>query len=75
MYYGNIGVAAIKLSDKLKVGDQIAIRGHTTDFKQKVESIQIEHNKVNEAKKWDEIGIKVRDKVRPNDVVYIVSPK
>jgi len=75
VYYGNIGVAAIKLSDKLKVGDQIAIRGHTTDFKQKVESIQIEHNKVNEAKKWDEIGIKVRDKVRPNDVVYIVSPK
>lgn len=70
VYYGNIGVAAIKLSDKLKVGDQIIIRGHTTDFKQKVESIQIEHKKVNEAKKGDDIGIKVRDKVRPNDVVY-----
>ncbi|MBI4159323.1 translation elongation factor-like protein [Candidatus Woesearchaeota archaeon] len=69
-YYSNIGVAAIKLSGALKVGDTIAIKGHTTDITQRVESIQIEHEKVKEAKKGDEIGIKVSDRVRLNDVVY-----
>ena len=69
-YYSNIGVAAIKLSGALKVGDTIAIKGHTTDITQRAESIQIEHEKVKEAKKGDEVGIKVKDRVRPNDVVY-----
>ncbi|MEK6906781.1 MAG: translation elongation factor-like protein [Nanoarchaeota archaeon] len=72
-YFSHVSVAAIILSDKLKVGDKILIKGHTTNFEQKVDSIQIEHEKVKEAKKGDHIGIKVVDKVRPNDKVFLVK--
>ena len=70
-YFSNVGVAAIKLSGKLKVGDKIHVKGHTTDFEIKVESIQIERKEVKSAKKGDHIGIKVSDKVRPNDKVFL----
>ena len=70
-FYSKIGVAAIKLTDgSLKVGDMIHVKGFTTDFKQKVDSIQIEHEKVTEAKKGADVGIKVKDKVRAGDIVY-----
>ena len=69
-YFSNIGVAAIDLTNKLKIGDKIRIKGNTTDLTQEVTSIQIEHKAVKEAKKGDSIGIKVDDKVRPNDMVY-----
>ena len=70
-YYSNIGVAAIDLTDgSLNVGDTIHIKGNTTDFKQKVESIQIEHKEVKSAKKGASVGIKVKDRVRPNDQVF-----
>ena len=71
-YYDSLGVAAIDLSDKLKIGDEIRIKGSTTDFTQKVTSMQVEHKPVKEAKKGDSIGIKVEDKVRVNDLVYKV---
>ena len=70
-YFSHVGVAAIKLSDKLKVGDKIHIKGHTTDFEQKIAGIQIEREAVKEAKKGDHVGIKVQDKVRPNDDVFL----
>ena len=69
-YFSHIGVAAIELKDKLKVGDKIRIKGSTTDLTQTVSSMQIEHDSVKEAKKGDSVGIKVNDKVRPNDLVY-----
>jgi len=69
-YFSKIGVAAIELNDKLKLGDKIRIKGNTTDLTQVVDSIQIEHKTVKEAKKGDSIGIKVDDRVRPNDLVY-----
>ena len=72
-YFSNVGVAAIKLSGKLKVGDSVHIKGHTTDFEVEVESIQIERKDVKSAKKGDHIGIKVSDKVRPNDKVFLVK--
>ena len=72
-YFSNVGVAAIKLSGKLKIGDKIHVKGHTTDFEIKVESIQIERKEVKSAKKGDHIGIKVSDKVRPNDKVFLVG--
>lgn len=72
-YFSHVNVAAIKLSDKLKVGDKIHIKGHTTDLQQKVASIQINKDSVKEAKKGDHIGIKVSDKVRPNDSVFLVE--
>ncbi len=69
-YFDKISVAAIKLSAPLNVGDWINIKGHTTDFKQRIDSIQINHQNVLKAKKGDEIGIKVKDYVRDGDKVY-----
>ena len=70
-YFSNVGVAAIKLSAGLKAGDKVHIKGHTTDFEQKVDSMQIERKDVKKAKKGDHIGIKVSDRVRPNDKVFL----
>ncbi|MBS3085196.1 translation elongation factor-like protein [Candidatus Pacearchaeota archaeon] len=72
-YFSHVEVAAIKLSGTLKVGDKIHIKGHTTDFELKVSSIQIDRKEVKEAKKGSHIGIKVSDKVRPNDTVFLVK--
>ena len=69
-YYANIGVAAIELTGGIKVGDIIIFRGFTTDLEHKVDSMQIEHESVQEAKAGDQIGIKVSGKVRKNDRVY-----
>ncbi len=71
-YYSHLGVAAVVLEGNLKVGDTIHIKGHTSDFTQKVESIQIEHKNVPEAKKGDSIGITVKEHARDHDVVYKV---
>lgn len=72
-YFSHVGVAAIKLSSGLKIGDKVHIKGHTTDFTVKVGSIQIERKEVKSAGKGDHIGIKVPDKVRPNDAVFLVK--
>ena len=71
-FFDQISVAVVELAGALKKGDRIKIKGATTDFEQKVESMQIEHEKVDKAKKGDAIGMKVADRVRPNDTVYIV---
>ena len=72
-YFSHVGVAAIKLSGKLKIGDKIHVKGHTTDFTENVGSMQIENKSVKEAKKGDHIGIKVPEKVRPNDKVFLIE--
>ncbi len=71
-YFSKIGVAAVELKDKLRVGDTIHIKGHTTDFTQEVSSMQIEHESVSEAGAGQSVGIKVREKVREHDIVYKV---
>jgi len=72
-FFGKISVAAINLTDgTLQVGDTIHIQGHTTDFTQQVESIQIENQNVDKADPGADIGIKVEDRVREHDVVYKV---
>ena len=69
-YFGNIEVAVIKLSDTLKVGDNIRIIGGETDFNQTVDSMEIEHQKVKIAKKGESVGLKVEQKVREGYKVY-----
>jgi hypothetical protein len=71
-YYGHLSVAAVKLEVALKVGDTIRVLGHTSDFRQKVDSLQIEHLAVSEAIAGDEIGLKVVQHAREHDVVYRV---
>lgn len=72
-YFAKIGVVALEITgDSLSVGDTIHIKGHTTDFTQEIESIEIEHEDVKTANRGDSIGIKVKDRVRRHDVVYKV---
>lgn len=72
-YFSKIGVAVIELTDTLKVGDMIHIKGATSDFTQKVDSMQIEHAAVPEAKKGESIGMKVKEHVREHDQVFVVD--
>jgi len=71
-YYGNISVGIIELSDSLTVGETIHIKGHSEDFTQSIDSMQIEHANVQEAKAGDLVGIKVMQKVHPQDKVFKV---
>ncbi len=71
-YFGKISVGIIGLSGPLKVGDNIRIKGAHDDFTQTVDTIQIEHQGVEEAKKGDVVGVKVSQKVHPHDKVYLV---
>jgi putative protease len=72
-YFDKIGVAVIALDDNLKVGDTIRIVGGLeTDFEQEVKSMQMEHQPIEAAKKGDEVGLKVKEKVREGYKVYKV---
>lgn len=73
-YFDKINVAAIDITDgELSVGDTIHIKGHTTDCTTTIESMQIEHDSVEKAKKGDPIGIKVVERVREHDKVFKVT--
>ena len=69
-YFSKIGVAVIELNDTLKVGDRISIEGGSTNFEQTVDSMQIEHENIEEAKSGQAVGMKVADKVREHDSVF-----
>ena len=70
-FFDKIGVAVIELTDKLNVGDKILVKGMTSEFRQVVDSMQVEHKEIKSAKKGAAIGMKVKDRVRPNDRVYL----
>ncbi len=72
-YFDHISVAVVKLKNKIKQGDKILVEGHTTNFEQAADSMQIEHKPVKEAKKGESIGLKVAEKVRPGDKVFLVK--
>lgn len=69
-FYSGISVAVIELTGALDVGEEIHIKGSTTDFTQKVDSMQVEHKNIEKAKAGDSIGLKVADRVREGDIVY-----
>ncbi|OPY77177.1 MAG: Elongation factor Tu domain 2 [Syntrophorhabdus sp. PtaU1.Bin058] len=74
-FFSKIGVAAIKItSGELKVGDTIKFKGHSTDFEQTIESMQVEHKNVEKVVAGEDVGIKVKEKVRDHDMVYLVKP-
>ncbi len=73
-YWGGPGVAGIELSSALKVGDTIRVVGHTSDFTQTVDSIQIEHETVGAAEAGASIGVKVKGRARVHDQVLVVTP-
>ena len=74
-FFGHIGVAAIRLTEgSLAIGDTVQIQGPTTNVEQTVDSLQIEHATVSTAGAGQEVGMKVRDRVREKDFVYKLMP-
>ena len=71
-FFSNINVGIIELSNGFKVGDKIHIKGSTTDIEQEVDSMQVEHQNIEKAKKGDVVGLKVKDKVKEGDKVYLI---
>jgi len=72
-YYNKIGVAIVKFFKTVPVGTRVRFYGATTDFEQTISSMQFDHKEISEAKKNQEVGIKVNSKVREGDKVYEVK--
>ena len=72
-YFSHLNVASIMLSKPLRVGDTVHVVGHTSDFTEKVKSMQLEHDSVMEGLPGQEIAIKVSEHAREHDKVYLVS--
>lgn len=72
-YFGKISVAILELTDDaLSVGETIHVKGHTSDFTQKVDSMQIEHKNIEKAEIGQSIGLKVIARAHEHDIVYKV---
>lgn len=73
-FFAHVKVGVVKLRrGTLSPGDTIYIKGHTTDFEQKIKSMQVDHKPVEKAEKGHEIGLRVNGKVRHGDKVYKVG--
>ena len=72
-YYSNIGVAIVEVTDTISVGDKIHVQGATSDFEQEVGSMQIEHETVETAEAGQVIGLKIDEKTRDGDKVFVVD--
>ncbi len=69
-FYSNIGVAIVKFKKVVGVGAKVSFKGATTNFEEKIDSMQFDHKPIKEAKKGQEVGIRVKDKVREGDLVF-----
>jgi putative protease len=69
-YFGHLSVAAIALTEPAAVGDRIHIRGHTTDLVQAVESMEVDHQRVERAAPGDDVALAVADHVREHDLIF-----
>ncbi len=72
-YYSKANVAIAEISAPLNKGDKIVIRGSTTNIEQSVDSMEIEHKQIADAKAGQSVGLKVTDRVRENDIIYRVK--
>lgn len=72
-FYNHISVAVLDLKETIRLGDEVQILGYTTDFRQRVTSLQIEHHPVTEAKPGQDVAMLVRERVREGDRVYKVA--
>ena len=69
--YSKIGVAIIKFSKPVAVGQMVRFKGYTTDFVQAIESMQFEHKQIKKAAKGQEVGVKVSEKVHDGDQIFL----
>ncbi|MDD5692914.1 MAG: translation elongation factor-like protein [Patescibacteria group bacterium] len=72
-YFDHISVGIIKAASPIKVGDKVHFKGHTTDFEQEIKEMQLDHESIPEAKKGQEVGVKVKDHVREGDEVFLAE--
>ena len=72
-YFSHLGVGIFKFNRTVKVGEKIHIKGATSDFVQTLSSMQYDHKDIEAAKKGQEVGIKIDEKVREGDKVYEVA--
>jgi len=72
-FYGGLGVAIIKFVKPVKAGTTVRFEGHTTNFTQALASMQYDHKEIDAAPKGKEVGVKVDDKVREGDQVFLVE--
>ncbi|MFC1548870.1 translation elongation factor-like protein [Candidatus Omnitrophota bacterium] len=73
-YFPHVKAAVIEIKKGgVSTGDQIRIKGNTTDFEQKIESMQIEHESVDNVSKGQEVAIKVKKKTRRKDKVFLLK--
>ena len=72
-YFGKKGVAAIKITNgELKIGDRIKFKGYKTNFEQEIKTMQSEHERLEKIEAGTDIGIKVKERVRQDDTVYVL---
>jgi putative protease len=72
-YFRRLSVAAVRLTDRLRLGDHICVLGSTSDFEQDVTSMEVEHEPIEVAEKGQEIGLLVVERARSGDTVYRVE--
>lgn len=71
-YYGKINVAIVKFNREVEVGESVHFRGAHTDLTQKIDSMQYDHKDIKSAKKGQEVGVMVKEKVHEGDNIYAV---
>ena len=72
-YYNHLHVATVTITDgELHVGDMIHVEGHTSDFTQKIGSMELDHAPVEVAVPGDTVGIEIKEYAREHDSVYVV---
>lgn len=69
-FFTQAGAAVVSLTGALRAGDRIYIKGHTTDFVQAVESMQVDHRPIQAAEAGATIGLRVTARCRKHDIVY-----
>jgi putative protease len=72
-YFDHLNVAVLALTESIRVGETLHFLGHSTDFKQQVTSLQIEHKAVEAAKPGEDVAMKVDQRVHPNDAVFKIE--
>lgn len=72
-YYDHLNVAVLQLTDRLRLGETIHFFGHTTDFTQKVASMEVDHHRVVVVEPGEDVAVKVVEPVREHDTIYRVT--
>jgi hypothetical protein len=74
-FFGKINVAVVKLTNELKVGDTIHFLGRNTDFRQEVNSMQVEHESITTGETGSEVAVKTTQRARRGDSVFLLAPE